>query len=322
MPETPRGKPSTRAGAGRDAELDGDTLGRLQVRYYRRMRLQRVYAVVASWADAEGKRPGAAPVTLRLLMAGAQIVPAEHTLDPSDPDATATFYVTPLAKGWLRNERLEVLVGDRKVQEMPLPAKVTSQGLTLTLLLLAFLLPWFMLSYGKYTPLEMSRADIDPKKFESGKFDLDAGILVDLDVKGERKEFRIRERITKTDILAGTVPLEKLKRIRPDLVNKQSGEILAERIARETPEPPDFAKDAWKTVRGKIGDLYDNVLQWNRDYPIAFFLFVGFLLLALLSFILNHDRRRKRLSKPIPLPRAAADFAPARREELAAVEVD
>jgi hypothetical protein len=75
-------------------------------------------------------------------------------------------------------------------------------------------------------------------------------------------------------------------------------------------------------TREKIGDAYDNLLKWNERYPLAFYFFIGFLALALISFVLHQDRRRKRLSKPIPLPRAAAESSRGPREELAAVEID
>src|SRR5207253_2462625 len=99
------------------------------IRYYRRMSRQRVYNVTVGWPKPGAGRTkppaGTPPVTVRLLMAGAQVVPSEHTLDPNRADAQATFYVTPLARGWLRNEKLEVLIQGRKVQEMRLPAKVS-----------------------------------------------------------------------------------------------------------------------------------------------------------------------------------------------------
>src|SRR5881396_2891305 len=77
-----------------------------------------------------------APVTVRLVMAGAQVVPAEQTLDPGDPGDKATFYVTPLAHGGLRGERIEVVQNGRKVQELRIPCKVTSQKGTLVWLFL------------------------------------------------------------------------------------------------------------------------------------------------------------------------------------------
>jgi len=134
---------------------EGPSLSPLKVVYYRRMKRQRVYTVTAAWYNPEKRRPpgGAEPLVLRLLMAGAQVVPSEQLLDPAKPDAKAVFYVTPLARGWLRHECLEVLQGGRKVQEMPLSAKVTTQRMTWTLLILTFLVPWLLYNYVQNSPL-------------------------------------------------------------------------------------------------------------------------------------------------------------------------
>lgn len=165
MPPRPRPAPAGERAPARP----GNTLAPLRVSYYKRMHRQHVYTVTVGWSNKEAVRPpaGAKPVTLRLLMAGAQVVPSEQTLDPNKPDASVNFFVTPLARGHLRGERLEVLVGDRKVQEVPLPAKVVSQRFTLFLLALTFLVPWFLLHYCKYSPL-VALSDPDAQKDEKG----------------------------------------------------------------------------------------------------------------------------------------------------------
>jgi hypothetical protein len=119
------------------------TAPRLRVRYYRRMRINRVYPVKVSWATA-ARGATAGPVTVRLVMAGAQVVPLEQTLDPSRSDAKVTFHVTPIAKGWLGSERVEVVTEGRKVDEVRLPAKVTSQRFTWLLLFLTFFIPFWV----------------------------------------------------------------------------------------------------------------------------------------------------------------------------------
>ena len=120
------------------------TLSPLRVRYMRRMKRQRVYQVEVSWAQPSRLAASASnsPVVVRLIMAGAQVVPAERAMDPNRPQERALFYVTPLARGWLRGERLEVLMDGRKVQEIPLPSKVISQRASWALLISTFLLPW------------------------------------------------------------------------------------------------------------------------------------------------------------------------------------
>jgi len=276
------------------------------------MSLQRVYGVTVGWPkrkDARRAPPGAPPVTLRLLMAGAQVVPTEHTLDPNDPDAKATFYVTPLAKGWLRNERLEILVGGRKVQDMPLPAKVGGQGLTWTLLLLAVLVPWLLLTYGKYSPLALSEADVR-----------DSPLMTQPDAKGGLKS-GLMVQINSADDKARTA-----LKVSNQFKIKTAGELLSERIAKEVPEVPGFADDSvgegLRTFREKLGDLYDNIIQWNKEYPLAFYAFFLFLILAVIAFAVQQDKRRIRSSKPIVIPRAGVDGVSPRRDEVMVAEVE
>lgn len=145
-------RPAPTAGRA-PARAPENTLSPLRITYYRRMHRQYVYTVTVGWSNKTRPAGGAKPVMLRLLMAGAQVVPSEQALDPARPDASVDFYVTPLARGHLRSERLEVLVGERKVQEVALPCKVTSQRFTLFLLAMTFLVPWFVLHYGKYSYL-------------------------------------------------------------------------------------------------------------------------------------------------------------------------
>src|SRR4051812_35734299 len=122
MPESP---PKSRATATQKGTASARETTRataapqLQVRYYKKMRANRVYPVVVSWKQSgRGRTAGGSPVLVRLVMAGAQVVPSEHPLAPADADGRATFYVTPLAKGWLRGERLEVIQDGHKVQEI------------------------------------------------------------------------------------------------------------------------------------------------------------------------------------------------------------
>src|SRR5262245_38345424 len=137
MPESApsRGRPAAGPKPSAPARDTSRTAPQVRVSYYRRMRPHKVYPFVVSLAGGAA----AAPVTLRLVVGGAQVVPFEQTLEPGNPDARATFYVTPLAKGQLRGERLEVLQGGAKVQEIRLPCKVTTQRLTWVLLLLTVL---------------------------------------------------------------------------------------------------------------------------------------------------------------------------------------
>lgn len=114
----------------------------IAVRHWRRMKARRVYGVTVSWAGTPRPVGAARGVTLRLLAAGAQVVPSEQFLDAAQPQAAVTFYVTPLAEGWLRAQRVEVLVQNRKLQEVPLATKVVHRRWALFFLALALLVPW------------------------------------------------------------------------------------------------------------------------------------------------------------------------------------
>jgi hypothetical protein len=129
------------AGASPKGRAAAGTLPPLLIRGMRRMKRQRVYTYEVSWSH---KPASERHVVVRLIAAGAQVVPAERPLDAA---GRALFYVAPLVNGPLRGERLEVLVDGRKVQETPLPSRVVSQRSTWMLLLLTFLVPWLWSTY-------------------------------------------------------------------------------------------------------------------------------------------------------------------------------
>lgn len=128
-------------------------LAPLCVAYYRRMKPGKVYPVEVAWPQQGTTPTDSSKVTVRLLAAGAQVVPSEHTLDSSGRPGKVTFFVTPLAQGWLRAQRVEVVHQGRKIQEIPLSSKVVTQKATWLLLLLTVLLPWFILTQLKSMPM-------------------------------------------------------------------------------------------------------------------------------------------------------------------------
>lgn len=156
---------ATRKAPGRGAASGRESfLPPLRVRYYKRMKKHGVYPVEVMWKEAERGVPGK-EITLRLLVGGAQVVPVERTLNPADPEDTATFHITPLANGKLGNPHLEVLAQGRKVQEVPLPCRVVNPGRAVMLFVLALVIPWFLLQYCKNTPFANAREGVG-KAFE------------------------------------------------------------------------------------------------------------------------------------------------------------
>jgi hypothetical protein len=252
----------------------GPVLPPLRVRYYRRMHLQRVYGVTVSWHHRDARRPAASghSVLLRLLMAGAQVVPSEQPLDPANVDAHGTFYVTPLARGWLRGERLEVLVDGRKVQEIPLATNVTSQRMTWVLLMLTVLVPWFLLSYCKYAPLS-------PGKKEEAEI---------------RKAGDAKEKLTR-HITPGQVLEHRLKENFPPVLD-----VVSEKV----PDAEDYLSRAPRF----IADIYDTI--WTetelKKHPVAYYAAAVLLLLTLLSWFMHREKRKRRTGMPVPLPTASA----------------
>jgi hypothetical protein len=114
----------------------------VEVQYYRRMRPRRVYPVIVRWAQPPQPGTGGIRlVTLRLQAGGAQVVPAEATLDTAHADGEAAFYVTPLTDGWLRGQHLELHVKGQKVQELLMSSRVVSRRSTCIFLFLAVALP-------------------------------------------------------------------------------------------------------------------------------------------------------------------------------------
>ncbi len=269
-PEPVRPKPTpatTPSGPARE-EAPGPSLPPLKVTYYLRMKRQRVYAVTASWYHPEKRRPppGAGPVVLRLLMAGAQVVPSEQSLDPAKPDAKATFYVTPLARGWLRHECLEVLVGGRKVQEIPLAAKVTSQKMTLALFLLAIVLPWVLLAFFKYSTLQEDKQTLMKEALQA----------------------RLVDQVKILDRTGGTVLENAIADNVPPLpaVVKDNVPVVQDGLDKSS----EF-----------IGNLYDRLCAWTKNHYLAYYTCISLLFLTVVSGWVHREKRKHRYGKPVPL---------------------
>jgi hypothetical protein len=143
----------------------------LRVRYYDRMKVQRVYPLTVE-VTAGPNRPGVGlaldPVVVRPVIPGAQVVPAEQRLDVSRPGERAAFHVTPLARGRYPNPRVEILQHGRTVQAIALRMKGVTQRLTWLLLALTLLLPALVFHYTRTAklrgrvPYQARRPDLGP----------------------------------------------------------------------------------------------------------------------------------------------------------------
>jgi len=239
----------------------------LSIRYWKKMRMNKVYPILVSFAG----KGEAEPVTVRVVMAGAQVVPAEQVMDPANPGEKATFYVTPIAQGGLRGERVEVLQNGRKIQEVRIPCKVNSQRSTLVWLFLAFFIPWLFLHYFQYAPIGYTpptEFDGTPanvrKPWEKYAIDADANGHA-YDKRADRIKHFFEDNMPKVDI-------------DPD-INK-------------------MYKEAQDYPRIGYLDLFD---FYNRSLgqPVPFYLFCFLLLVTLISALSRREARKTAYSKPL-----------------------
>jgi hypothetical protein len=114
------------------------------VRYFGRMRPQRVYPLAVEVTRAHRTEGGAGslPAVVRPIIPGALVVPSEEPIDASVPGSRVVFQITPLARRRLPDARIEVHQKGRPVQEVALDMRVTTQRLAWVLLALAVLVPW------------------------------------------------------------------------------------------------------------------------------------------------------------------------------------
>jgi hypothetical protein len=277
-----RGKPPgpQRAASSREAQRGYGRAPALSVRFWKKMRIQKVYPVDVTWVGAG--RDGGEPITLRLVMAGAQVVPSELTLDPNEPRAKATFYVTPLAQGGLRGEKLEVLQQGKKIQEIRTPCTVTSQRGTLFWLFLAFFLPWLMMHYFMYSPVGYK----PPLKHDGTEKIVSKPWL---------------EKVRVLDAKKNEVDVE---------VDIAGAKLITERIKQNTPsELEEPLGETYEDIRSFPGDAYANAFQQYHELkqPIAFYIFLGLLVVTFLSFVFRLESRKRVTGRPLPLGEASED---------------
>ena len=260
-PESPptRSRAAAQSSAGSSRDYGRSTgAQQVQVRYYRRMKPNRTYPVVVSW-NTGGRT--ASPVTVRLVMAGAQVVPAEQTLEPG-ADARATFFVTPIARGWLRGERLEVLQDGRKVQEISLPAKATTQRTTWLLLLLTLFVAWWIVPFLTEPVVEHEDQTWEQKLSDTPP----------VEIKGVRA---IERRLDRS--LPRVLPA--IRKHLPD-------------VAEKLEDVPAYVASSFYII---------NDYQRSQNIPIAESLLGLMILLTVGSWFVHLERRKRRVGKALPV---------------------
>jgi hypothetical protein len=301
MPES-GAKAKTETASLREEEHLPTSLPPLRVRYYRQMKPQRVYIAEVSWQGSARAVRG--EVTVRLIAAGAQVLPTEQVMDAALPGTKAFFYVTPLARGWLRNEKLEVLVRGRKVQEIPMATKVVSQRLTWFLLLCTFLLPWLILNNITYGPMahktRRSAASHDRVFIVANKVDKEA---LEKELEKGRKNEVLDQYKTK-------IAKEAEKAIEDNLPAAPwpiKGTIVDDWLGA----PPVFVSKAFESLifLGGADVTADGTTKKAAQIPLAYYTLLAFLVMTLLSAFFHMPKIRSTKSKPISVPDGVARLA-------------
>jgi hypothetical protein len=197
------------------------------------------------------------------------------TMDPNQSRIAATFYVTPLAHGGLRNEKVEVLHQGKKIQEIRLPCNVTSQRGTLVWFLLAFLVPALLLHYFLFSPI---------------------GYKAPLEIGATEKVQHRTGAAAKDEVKQ---PWEINISEADDKVSKR---IITQHVKDFTPNWKDTLGGWYESVQEFPGEAYVAALQRFRGHPpVVLYICLGLLLVALLSFVMRLERRKRVLGRPLPL---------------------
>jgi hypothetical protein len=264
----------------REGANDAGPTPSLSVRYWKRMRMNQVYPVTVSGSG----RGNYDPVTVRLIVGGAQVVPAEHSIDPSNSADRVVFYVTPIARGYLRGERLEVLQDGRKIQEIPLPSRVTSQSGTLVWFFLALFIPWLMLHYFEYSPIGF-QAPLN-----------DDGTVRYIAQPWKEYEKQVYEIVGKTDKIKKDRPSKEIT----DFVENNTFDLKGFGITDK-----DFL-EIYGNIQHFPEDAYLHLFESYHTYneflnvrlPLIFFVVLMFI--TLISYVARTQARKTKYGRPLP----------------------
>ncbi len=118
--------------------------GRLRVDHAPRMRCRRVHPLRVKLDLAQpvaaAALTAAGPLSVRPVLPGCLVVPEELSVNPGE---AATFQVTPLARGDLRDARLEIDWAGQRLPACPLSVRGTSETPAWVLAILTLVLPIF-----------------------------------------------------------------------------------------------------------------------------------------------------------------------------------
>lgn len=260
----------------------------VRVRYSKRMRLQRVYSMIVELRP-EGKSPASSvssgdSVIARPIIPGAHVQPTELELGPKASNNKITFSVTPLAAGRLSGARLQILHSGRVLEEVKTPIRSVRPGRAvmwtgLTLLAFAYLAGIF----GPLPDLSSSDAKAQPAKPAAPMPDGEKpAATVGMPAENPAPIPGVRAKPTVANVLSWN---EKL----PEYLELDNlGEDMGDYISKGRLE--EYAQQSYDAVY-KLPNL-------------NFYIFVGLLVITLLSVFLNRPAilRSSRKGKAMMLP--------------------
>jgi hypothetical protein len=277
----------------------------LVVHFRQRMKRQCLYPLVVRWSRGDyGYVPVAgenAAVILRPIVPGALVVPSELLLNAVNPDASATFHVTPLARGSLAGARVEVLHQDRRVQSLPLPMRVYRLSPSAVLLALAFLIPLFLLltaGPNKLTAPNKRRAptEIEKKSFESRR---DPTLVPGNPTSVVGKKGKAEDKKAPAEAKGGKGAGQNEVDLSPPMTvsyTPSPGEVLEDRLKAVLPSVPVFTAG----LTGLVSSAYQLECDVMDKGP-QFAVYGTFLVLVVASILLYTRGRATVRSQPVAL---------------------
>lgn len=254
----------------------------LVARFSRQMKPQRVYPLVVKLR--RNKKPEEGPLGtlhLRPVIPGAIVTPTDYTLDLDHPETKPPFYITPLARGWLRNARLEIFQQGRLIGTIALPMKAVRQTLTWFLLFLTIAIPYSTYWLGRNTNFSRTAARVEATTLKDDEAPNQAEVpRPELgNEKGEKTEKNEEGRSEKTP---GTFPKLPI-----------AEGAVEHAMLRVLPDAPLSQKTA-----AAMQDVYEAV-HVGPDYNLSFYLAAFLLGLTCISWAMHTTWSCRRRARPV-----------------------
>jgi len=246
----------------------------LVARFSRQMKPHRLYPLVVHLRQNKRQRDEGNIGTLHLrpVIPGAIVTPADYTLDLDHPDTNPPFFVTPLAKGTLRNARMEVFQQGRLVGTIALPMKAVRQTFTWFLLFLTIVVPFSTYWLARHTNLTREGATIESRTTDDDQV---PQLPDDRAVKKSNEE-GVNEKAPAT--------FTKLPKFEGGVERS---------MARALPDAP-----ISQTVASTAQDVYQFVHS-GPDFNLTFYLAAMLLGLTCISWAMHTTRSCRRKVRPV-----------------------